>query len=372
MSDKAGANGGPLKVLIALPGLHRVARGAEIALESIGRELASRGDCRVTLAGSGQPIARRPYEFRHVPCRPRERFEGWPRIPVFRDHYVYEEFTFARRLRRAVNLAEFDATIACSYPFMNWVLRAGRKAKRPRHVYVTQNGDWPAQTRSREYRFFGCDGLVCTNPEYYERNRGRWACELIPNGVDVARFTGLARDRAGFGLPIEGKVALIVSALIPSKRVVEGVKAAAMVEGLHLLVLGDGELRDQVDAAGRELMPGRYSRATVAYDRMPGAYACADVLLHMSKDEPFGNVYVEGLASGLPVVAHDWAGTRWILGEHGRLVNTDDAGAVAGAIRGAIAQPGDAAARRAYVESRFSWRVVADAYAAFLKKVVAA
>ena len=42
---------------------------------------------------------------------------------------------------------------------------------------------------------------------------------------------------------------------------------------------------------------------------MPGLYRSAEVLLHMSVDEPFGNIYVEALASGLPVVTHDGSST---------------------------------------------------------------
>ena len=45
---------GPLRVLFALPGFHRVARGAEAALENVARQLARRG-CAVTLVGGGEP-----------------------------------------------------------------------------------------------------------------------------------------------------------------------------------------------------------------------------------------------------------------------------------------------------------------------------
>jgi glycosyltransferase involved in cell wall biosynthesis len=359
-----------MRVLIALSGLHRVSRGAEIAFESMASRLAERPDCRVTLVGSGGPRDGQRYQFMHVPCTPRERFEHWPRMPLFRDHYVYEEFTFARRLWSAVDPSAYDVTVTCSYPFVNWMLRARRRQRRPRHVFVTQNGDWPAHANRREYRFFACDGLVCTNPDYLERNRERWPCELIPNGVDVSRFRGVTGDRGKWGLPAEGPMALIVSALTPSKRVIEGVRAAAMVPELSLLVVGDGELRDQVDAAGRELMPGRFRRVTLPYDAMPGAYASANVLLHMSKDEPFGNVYIEALAAGLPVVAHDWTGTRWILGEHGTLVDTEQPERVAKAILGAVDDPSGAAARRSYVESRFGWHTVAEQYAAFFRRIL--
>ncbi len=362
----------PLRILFALPGLHRVSRGAEIAFESIAGELAKRGDCEVTLVGSGESRAAQPYRFVHAGCRSREQFEHWPRVPVFRNHYVYEEATFVPGLWSAFNPNEFDATVTCSYPFVNWALRAKRQSGRPRHVFVTQNGDWPAYARQREYRYFGCDGLVCTNPRYFERNQKRWRSALIPNGVHAAKFRGVAPDRKRFGLPEGAPVAIIVSALIPSKRVPDGIRAAAKVPGLQLLVLGDGEQRDEVDGLGHELMPARYRRATVPYEEIARAYASADVLVHMSKDESFGNVYIEALAAGLPVVAHEWAGTSWILEDRAVLVNSDDLEAVAGGIGLALndRSPRAEGARQQYAAERFAWNVVADQYASFIRSVV--
>src|SRR5690606_10887443 len=86
-----------LRLLFALPGLHRVVRGAEVAFESLGAALAERG-CEVTLVGSGEPRPGRPYRFLHAGCTPRERFMSWPRVPVFRSHYAYEDATFASQL----------------------------------------------------------------------------------------------------------------------------------------------------------------------------------------------------------------------------------------------------------------------------------
>lgn len=358
-----------MRILFALPGLHRVSRGAEIAFECIAAELARRADCAVTLIGSGDSRSTQPYRFIHAGCRSREHFEGWPRMPVLRNHYVYEELTFIPGLWSAFNPQDYDATVTCGYPFVNWALRAKRRGGRPRHVFVTQNGDWAAYARRREYRYFSCDGLVCTNPEFFERNRARWRSVLVPNGVDVAKFRNATPQRKRFGLPESAPVAIMVSALIPSKRVPDGVRAAARIPDLHLLVLGDGEQRDEVDALGHQLMPGRYRRTTVPYQDIAGAYASADVLLHMSKEESFGNVYIEALAAGLPVVAHDWGTTRWILEEHGVLVDTEDLVAVGLAIGRALDRNDSAGAgerRRAYVARRFAWPVIADQYATFI------
>ena len=80
-----GTRPAPVRILFALPGLHRVRRGAEIAFESLATELARRDDCEVTLVGSGEARAGTPYRFVRARCRSREKFESWPRVPLFRD-----------------------------------------------------------------------------------------------------------------------------------------------------------------------------------------------------------------------------------------------------------------------------------------------
>ena len=364
----------PLRILFALPGLHRVGRGAEVAFESVASHLAAMPGMEVTLAGSGPPIAGRPYRFMHVRCGARERYARWPKLPPFRSGIVYEEASYARRLWGMIDPSSYDATVTCAYPFTNWALRARKRAgRRPAHIFVTQNGDWAPRARNSEYRHFGCDGLVCTNPEYFERHRGRYRCALIPNGVDPSRFSPGASEREALGFPAGSPVVLIVAALIGSKRVAEGVAAAARVPGAAVMVAGDGPLREEVERAGRELLGDRFRRVSVPHERMPALYRSADVLLHMSMDEPFGNIYLEAMSTGLPVVAHDNINSRWIIGEHGNLVDTHDGEAVARAIGAAVSGDSEGArrARRSMVAERFAWPVVASRYGAFLDEVVA-
>lgn len=362
-----------VRVAFALAGLHRVARGAETAFEAVGRELALRPGFSVTLFGSGRARPGTPYRFVHSPCVPRERFERWPRIPPFRSEYTWEEATFAAQLRSRYDPREVDVSITCGYPFLNWMFRARqRRDGRPRHLFVTQNGDWPAQARNSEYRWFGCDGLICTNPVYFERHRQRYRSWLIPNAVVPERFRDAEPCRAQLDLPSDAKVVAIVSALIPSKRVLEGIRAMAGADGIHLLVVGDGPLRRQVDDEGRALLGLRFRRTVVPFDRMPSVYRSVDALLHMSKDEPFGNVYIEALAAGLPVVAHDWASTRWMFEDAAVLVDTDDAGAVRAGVRHALdlAEPAAVARRLALVQRRFTWAAVAVEYDRCIKAVL--
>ncbi len=223
-----------MHVVFAHAGLHRVSRGSEIAFERVAEQIAIAGTHQVTMIGSGKPIAARPYLFKHVPVVKRERFERWPRMPFLRNEYMYEELTFAAGLAVSSVLIDADVTVACGYPYTNWALRCclGRK-RRPRHVFVTQNGDWAASDARGEPKFFYCDGLICTNPVYFERNRNRWRSVLIPNGVDSARFHPGVVDRRKFGFPADRPVVLMVSALQSNKRVLEAIRAVSRVKECH-------------------------------------------------------------------------------------------------------------------------------------------
>ena len=360
-----------MRILFALPGLHRVDRGAEVAFISVASELARRGD-QVTLIGSGPPRADQPYRYVHAPAISRERFERWPRLPVFRTETAWEEASFVPGLLQAYDADEHDVTVTCSYPFTNWILRTVGGRRRPAHVFVTQNGDWPAYSDRAEYRLFGCDGLVCINPDYLERNKAKYRCALIPNGVDTARFNPGPPERERFGLPATGPIVLMVSAMIPSKNVDKGIMAVSALPDATLVVAGDGPLRSELKARADQHLLGRYRQITVPADAMPALYRSADAVLHLSQDESFGNLYVEAMACGIPIVAYDSARTRWILGDEGLLADPDVPSSTSAHLVQALRRTPADRKRLADRASQFQWSGIAGQYRNFFSDILAA
>ncbi|MGA3067347.1 MAG: glycosyltransferase [Tepidisphaeraceae bacterium] len=356
---------------MALPGLHRVVRGAETAFEELGRQWSNLGH-HVTLFGSGPPRDGEPYTYKFVPGTPREHFQTWPKFPPLRTHYAWEELSFAIGLMRRYRPDDFDFTVACSYPFINWVFRRHARGHRPKHIFVTQNGDWMLQAREAEYSLFNCDALVCTNPQFFARHRGRFPSALIPNGVNPDRFRPGPADRTAFGLPTDKKIALMVSALIPSKRVTEGIQAVSRIPDLFLVVAGDGECRQQVESEAAKLLPGRFLRLVVPRDAMPTLYRCADVFLHTSREESSANAYLEALATGLPIVTHDWQVTRWTLEDCAILVDGSDPSRMGEGLRTALEAntPAQIADRRALARRKFSWSSIGLTYSDFFQSLL--
>ncbi len=358
-----------MRLLFAIPGFHRYDRGAEVALLSVADELARMGDT-VTVMGAGVPRNGTAYSFRSVPAVRRERFERFPYFPPLRSETAWEDATFVPGLLAAYSPADYDAVITCSFPFTHWALRRPSRP-RPLQIFVTQNGDWPAFASNSEYRSFRCDGLICTNPDYFARNSSRWRCALVPNGVDLGHFQPGADERERFGLPMDKPIVLMVSAFIETKRVLDGIRAVSQLRDVFLVVAGDGPLRNEGEELAAKLLPGRFKRLSLAAGDMPALYRSADAFLHLSLLESFGNVFIEAWASGLPVVGHDSERLRWIFGDHGEfLCDTENETALVAQLEAALARGRSRKGQPSGIE-RFSWANIAGQYREFIGALIA-
>src|SRR5205085_1003591 len=168
------------------------------------------------------------------------------------------------------------------------------------------------------------------------------------------RFRPGPPERARFGLPESGPVVLMVSALIASKNVAQGIAAVAGVPDANLVVAGDGPMRNELQKLAGELLPGRYRQLTVPTADMPALYRSADAFMHLSTDESFGNVFVEAMASGLPIAAYDSSRTRWIVGDRAFFADPAKPESFTAAIGAALqAKSGEAATRER--AQQFGW-----------------
>ena len=337
---------------------------------AIAKELTKAGDI-VTLIGAGKLRGGMPYRFVRAGCIGRENFESFPALPVFRNEFAYEELTFIPGLLRAYHPAEYDVTVTCSYPFTNWALRRPSLRKpRPPHVFVTQNGDWPAFANRSEYIYFGCEGLVCTNPDFFERNKTRWRCRMIPNGVDLERFRPRESQRAEFGLPAERLIVLMVSALAESKRVEVGIEAVSKIPGAHLVVAGDGPLRRVVDALAAKSLPGRFTRLSLPQIR------CRHCINPRTYFSTFQRKNRLGTCMSRPwlLVSRSSHMTsprlRWLLGEDEYLLDTNDVSAIAHSISLARLTTNLQRQERIARAGLYSWPRIAALYREFLHEVI--
>jgi glycosyltransferase involved in cell wall biosynthesis len=138
---------------------------------------------------------------------------------------------------------------------------------------------------------------------------------LIPNGIPLDCFApgcdpGL---RAQLGIPEDGMVVGTVGSLRPVKNFARLLEACAAAGGVHLLVVGDGEDRPELErrAAAPDLA-GRVHFAGYQADPAPW-YRAMDLFALSSDSEQMPLCLVEAMASGLPVAATDVGDVRSML-----------------------------------------------------------
>ena len=87
----------------------------------------------------------------------------------------------------------------------------------------------------------------------------------------------------------------------------------AATPGAHLAVLGDGELRQELEGLSRHLEIADRTHFTGWWDDVPGALADLDVVALSSRNEGTPVALIEALAAGRPVVATDVGGVRHVV-----------------------------------------------------------
>lgn len=149
--------------------------------------------------------------------------------------------------------------------------------------------------------------------------------KVVSRGVDTKLFNISKRDtslRSSWGATDDTKVLISVGRMAPEKNLDQVLKTyeALKVTGqaFKLVMVGDGPLKEQFQKRCPEIIfPGMLSQSNLA-----AYYASSDLFIFPSQTETFGNVTLEALASGIPVLAFDCAAARdWVqTGVNGWLV----------------------------------------------------
>lgn len=202
----------------------------------------------------------------------------------------------------------------------------------------------------------------------------RWGCPdtraftlpnpvFYPEHIEVPTAPDLAAREA---------VILSAGRLVPDKDFPTLIRAFALLKraDAKLIIIGKGPEEARIKAVIAD--HGLQDRVTLAgYAAEPWAYyARAKCFALSSVSEQFGNVIVEAMAHGLPVVATSCPGPTEILdnGTFGALVKPGDPAAMARAIDAALAAPGDPGQRVARAATYSFHRRLAD-YEALIDRV---
>ncbi|MDW8137501.1 MAG: glycosyltransferase family 1 protein [Bacteroidota bacterium] len=205
-------------------------------------------------------------------------------IPVVASYHTH----FASYLK----YYRFDGLEQTSWRYFVWFYNQCQ------HVYV------PTPEMERELRAHGVETEI-----------RRWA-----RGVDTDLFHPARRSEAWrrmVGVQDRERVVLFVSRLVQEKNL-PTLKAVfqqlhALEPELRFVVIGDGPEREELARA----LPFVRFLGHQTGEALATGYASSDVFVFPSDTETFGNVTLEAMASGLPAVCADAAGSRFLV-RHGQ------------------------------------------------------
>jgi len=201
---------------------------------------------------------------------------------------------------------------------------------------------------------------------------------VVGRGVDTQRFTPAARSdelRAQWRAGPDTPVLLAVGRIAAEKNIALALRAFERARrdrpDLRMVVVGDGPARARLTTAH----PAATFVGAKRGAELAAHYASCDAFLFPSLSDTFGNVVMEALASGLPVVSFNCAAAAEHVddGISGRLaVPGDEAGFIAATAAFAVAPASLQSFREAAVAAarRATWDEVLERFEARLQDTV--
>lgn len=223
-------------------------------------------------------------------------------------------------------------------------------------------------------------GTVVPNPELQRQlhQLGFKNVTVVGRGVDANMFHPRRRSaavRRAWGVSDGQRVALYVGRLAPEKNF------DLAAEAYHAMRLADSAMRFAVVGDGplRASLKKKYSDAIFCGVRtgesLAEHYASADIFLFPSLTETFGNVTLEAMASGLAVVAFDYAAAQnhIVDGKSGMLAPYGDSQSFVQAavkVAGAREMLAEVRLRARAHAATLDWRSVVDKFLTLLRRAM--
>ncbi|MBS1797540.1 MAG: glycosyltransferase [Acidobacteria bacterium] len=236
---------------------------------------------------------------------------------------------FARRLIGNYNLPMFDFYIANSPFVAEELIESVRGEDNPHRSETFFNKCW---------QFFRASKIPFT-----ER------LKICPRGVDTVRFNpSKASDRVRremrekAGIPENSVVVMSSTRLSTEKNIqvlpeIMEVLAKDERTDFRLLVAGAGPKAEWIAEETEKRFPGKIVQTGhLDKETLAEYYASADVFLHPNPREPFGNVALEAMASGVAVVVPNAGGVLSYANEENAWLSEPTAGGFAATIRKAF------------------------------------
>ena len=205
---------------------------------------------------------------------------------------------------------------------------------------------------------------------------------VMGRGVDTDLFTPQKRSlklRESWGVNEKDCVITIVGRVAAEKNLSYALKTIEEIKQesdsslkIKTVVIGDGPIRERLS----QQHPGEdyHFVGTKTGDDLATHYASSDVMFFASETETFGNVILEGLASGLVTACYDYAAARTYInnGENGFKAELANEDALKNTLKEAISQCSNHTIRKAAEETAkgLSWASIATRFTNNLTEII--
>lgn len=229
----------------------------------------------------------------------------------------------------------------------NILSRAARLfAKTPRLICTSHSNNEGGKLRMLSYRLSNWLADTFTNVsddavKAFEQNGAvaQGKMQAITNGIDTDFFqlTAQARQQLRSELKLDDKkVFIAIGRFHEAKDYSNLLNAfATLVQNTpnaHLLIVGDGELRADIEAQINSLALSNYVTLLGIRRDIPQLLSAADIFVLSSAWEGFGLVVAEAMACERIAIGTDSGGVAQVIGDAGFLVPPRDSAALANAM----------------------------------------
>ncbi|MEM0230925.1 MAG: glycosyltransferase family 4 protein [Candidatus Woesearchaeota archaeon] len=374
-----------LKILVLGKYYGVVFRGAEIFIQEMTKRWSKKHFCRIVSLSKNEVILDK--NLRNSATVERhsylKTFSSWLKnhklyfifklIPFMRKLvYTNMDYKFERKVEAEIKKFIPDIIVHQAGPGIQELLNNIKKKEKLNFKSVAVNASgicW----QELQVALKRPDIYVCQTPSqlnFIMRYAPRTNSVLIPNGADLELFNPRAskldvRDIKKISkmkkVELEHPVIISTAAIEPNKEVDFLIKAVAKLRSGSMIVTGNGSQKNAIIRLGKKLLGKRFVYlGVVNFNLLPRVYRSGDLFVLCSKNEPFGNVFIEAMACGIPVISRDEEDRRWMIKNGGFYSKMRDEEELAKDINYVYLHKKEYKPRQA--AKRFSWDAIAKRY----------